>query len=57
MSHTAAREGTWMEVELFDPDLYSLICESKEKCRLGALGEPLEPFDAEIKARWLVRPN
>ena len=46
--------GTDIVVQLFDSELYALICESPE---VHAQDDPLEPFDLRTKIRWLVRVN
>lgn len=41
-------------MELFDNELYVLICESPEA---RAENDPFGPFVLEIKAKWLIREN
>lgn len=46
--------GTVWGMELFDPELYSLMMESQEEL---APHDDLESFDSLTKRLWLVRPN
>ena len=46
--------GTSVGMDLFDSDLYTLICESlEERHRDGSF----EPFELPTRRQWLIREN